>query len=169
LREAALLGYPRDMSLPSAKKLDTAWLRFSPLFVLLLAADQLSKWWAVQNLSLHERVDLGFSLSYNTGIAFGFHLPQWLIFLLIFGILCGGTYLVLENKLWRDKWHLTGLAFLLAGALGNLIDRIRIGSVVDFIKIYFWPTFNLADAFIVIAMLIFAWIIIVREDALVSS
>lgn len=133
-----------------------------PLFVMFLAADQLSKWWALSNLRLGESVDFGFALTQNYGIAFGIKLPQLAIFALTFGILALGAYLVVEEKLWQDHLHLTGLALLLAGAIGNLIDRVRLGYVVDFIKVYWWPTFNLADAFIVAAVILFGFIFIVR-------
>lgn len=83
-----------------------------------------------------------------------------------FGILAMGTYLVIEEKLWQDKWHLTSLAMILAGAIGNLIDRMRFGYVIDFIKVYWWPNFNLADVWIVVGVIVFGWIVLVREDGL---
>jgi signal peptidase II len=76
-----------------------------------------------------------------------------------FGILQGGRWLFIATALiviyiifkfyrtFRDK---TGLMFLLAGAVGNLLDRVLFGYVRDFISIWIWPTFNLADAFSVI-------------------
>ena len=53
---------------------------------------------------------------------------------------------------------------LLAGALGNLFDRIRFGYVIDFIKVYWWPTFNIADVCIVLAVLVFAWDALFRGE-----
>lgn len=152
------------MNTPSSLQLDRLWMFFMPLFVLFFALDQLSKWWAVQELELGESVDFGFALSENYGMAFGIDLPQPLIFILIALVLGVGIYLVVQEKLWRDHWHLTGLALLSAGALGNLVDRIRLGYVVDFIKVYWWPTFNLADVFIVAAIVLFTWIFVVRES-----
>lgn len=146
-----------------AKSFDKQWLFFAPLLVVLLGADQASKAWANSQLELAKTVDFGFALSYNDGIIWGIDLPMWLIFLLTIFILGFGTYLVYENKLWQDKWHLTGLALLLAGAIGNLIDRVRFGYVIDFIKIYWWPTFNLADSFIVCSLLLFTWEFLIRE------
>lgn len=151
------------MNKPSSKFFDKQWLFFGPLFAVLLGADQASKAWANTQLELEEVIDFGFDLHYNDGIIWGIDLPMWVIFILTVAILGLGFYLVVENKLWRDKWHLTGLALILAGAIGNLIDRVRFGYVIDFIKIYWWPTFNLADAFIVCALLLFAWEFLVRE------
>lgn len=151
--------------LTNAKKLDKLWTFFSPLLVVLIALDQLSKWWALKTLDIGDSRDFGFELAYNDGIAFGIDLPIWAIWTITIGILVLGTWLVIENKLWRDKWHLVGLALILAGAVGNLIDRVRFGYVVDFIKIYWWPNFNLADAFIVLAVILFAYEFLIRENA----
>ena len=154
------------MVLTSFKKMDKLWKFFAPFFVILVAADQLSKGWALANLNLYERADFGFSLSYNDGVVFGLDMPQWGIYLLTATVFGLGAYLIYENKLWRDHWHLTGLALLLGGAVGNLIDRVRCGYVVDFIKVYWWPTFNLADAFIVAAVILFAWGVLLRGEGI---
>jgi signal peptidase II len=89
-----------------------------------------------------------------------------------FGILQGGRWLFIATALiviyiifkfyrtFRDK---TGLMFLLAGAVGNLLDRVLFGYVRDFISIWIWPTFNLADAFSVIGVALLAWQMIKEE------
>ncbi len=149
-------------TLPSS--LDQFWIHFAPLGLALLAADQISKAWAQSALgNLQDAPRLGFELALNRGIAFGLPIPSLLSMGLTIFILGFGAYLVVKNQLWRDAWHRTGLALLLAGALGNLIDRLRFGYVVDFIKVYFWPNFNLADVFIVLAVVLFSWEFIVRE------
>ncbi|MDR1114324.1 MAG: signal peptidase II, partial [Candidatus Margulisbacteria bacterium] len=53
-----------------------------------------------------------------------------------------------QKERCRSRWQYNGLIFIFAGALGNLIDRIFYGYVVDFINLPRWPTFNLADVFI---------------------
>lgn len=143
------------MKTSSAVKLDNLWKIFAPIFIVLLSLDQLSKEWAESSLRLGERVDFGFSLSHNDGIVFGLDLPMPAIYIIIAGILGLGTFLVIKNKLWINSWYLAGFALILAGAIGNLIDRIRFGYVVDFIQIYWWPTFNLADTWIVCAVIFF--------------
>ena len=152
------------MPLLAARQIDRMWKFFAPILVVALGADQVSKEWAISHLSLYKSTDFGLALTHNDGIVFGFDLPLAVIYLLTVAILSFGTYLVIQNKLWRDHWHLAGLALLLAGALGNLIDRLRFGYVIDFIKVYWWPTFNLADVWIVLAVLVFAWDALFRGE-----
>lgn len=153
------------MSHASKTQLIKSWLFFAPLFVVLLISDQVTKWWASTQLLSNDAGKIGFQLSHNPGIAFGIDLPIWLILLMSAVTLGLGAYLVYEEKLWRDKWHLSALALLLAGAIGNIIDRVRFGYVIDFIKVYWWPNFNLADAWIVIAVALFFYEFMVREDS----
>jgi signal peptidase II len=152
------------MNNTSKQQLDRIWLYFAPLTGGLIVADQITKILAYNNLEKGELVDFGWQLVYNDGIVFGIDLPIWFIFTLTLSILALGTYLVIQEKLWQDKWHLTGLALILSGAIGNLIDRVRLGYVIDFIKVYWWPNFNLADVFIVCGVLLFAWEFLIRED-----
>lgn len=154
------------MKIARSPELDRIWKFFGPLFLILLSADQISKWWAVSNLTGGENQDFGFVLSYNKGVVFGLGMdsPAWMIWVLTIAVLGLGVWLVVENKLWRDHWHLTGLALLLAGGIGNSIDRFRLGQVVDFIKVYWWPIFNLSDVFIVSGVILFAWEFLIREN-----
>jgi lipoprotein signal peptidase len=55
----------------------------------------------------------------------------------------------------RECW--LGLSFIIAGALGNVVDRILYGGVIDFIDLGFWPTFNLADVFVVLGVGLVVW------------
>lgn len=153
------------MKKPQFKILDKAWLFFAPLFGVLLAADQITKEWANTNLRTNDLTSFGFSLSYNDGVVFGLDLPIWAIYALTLLVMALAINLIYTNKLWRDKWHLTGLALLFSGAIGNVIDRVRFGYVIDFIKVYWWPNFNLADVFIVLAVVIFAWEFLIRENS----
>ena len=91
----------------------------------------------------------------NTGAAFG--MMQNGNFALIFVMLAVIAYMVFS---WKDltshgklvKW---GAVFILAGALGNLYDRITLGFVVDFLDFRVWPVFNVADSFITIGACLF--------------
>lgn len=154
------------MERKEAARLDRVWMFFAPLFVGLLTLDQVTKWWAVEHVEPNRAVDFGFSLIYNEGILFNVQPPLWGIYAMTFGILALGVYLVMKNKLWQYRPHLVGFALILAGALGNLIDRLHYGHVVDFIKVYWWPNFNLADSFIVVAVVMLAWDVLFHEDAL---
>lgn len=133
-----------------------AWVRAGLLAAAVVAADQVSKKLVESDIRLgHGRDGVGFVDFVhvrNDGVAFG----------LLSG---GGTALVVALTLaaliavliWfaRDParplaWVPTGL--LVGGALGNLIDRVRQGSVTDFLKVPHWPAFNLADAAITVGV-----------------
>ena len=147
----------------SAKwKLVLSWLL--PIIVL----DQLTKIIVDRTMPLHHSipiVDGFFSLTYvrNTGAAFGifagshegFRLP----FLIGVSILAIGFILVMLKRLRNDATGLvTALTFILGGAIGNLIDRVLHGEVIDFLDVYYsnyhWPAFNLADSFITVGVTI---------------
>lgn len=147
------------------RELDRLWMFFMPLFALLLGVDQITKIWAVNNVSTQNEAKFGFELSYNEGIAFGINMPGNMVMILTVVILIMFAYLVYKHKIWRNKMHLTGAAILMAGAMGNTIDRLRLGHVVDFIKVYWWPTFNVADMLIVIGVALFTWEFLIKEDA----
>jgi signal peptidase II len=144
-------------------KLKSAWIRFIGLFTVFIGLDQASKAWALAALEGQPFVDFGFQLTHNDGIAFGLDLPHLLIHVMTVLVLGLGAWLVRSEKLWREAWHLYGVTLIAAGAIGNMIDRLLYGWVVDFIKIYFWPIFNLADVFIVVGVGILFWMLVVRD------
>jgi signal peptidase II len=57
------------------------------------------------------------------------------------------------------------LGFILAGTIGNLIDRLRFGYVIDFLDFRIWPVFNIADSAITIGAIVLGWCIIFKKDA----
>lgn len=133
----------------------TAWLL---LALAVLLADQLTKILAVRALALGERVPVfaGFfdlTLLYNRGAAFSFLASAggWQRWFFI-GIGVAAIAFIL-HLLWRhgsQRLFACGLALILGGAIGNVLDRIWRGQVVDFILVYYqsfhWPAFNLADS-----------------------
>lgn len=127
------------------------------LFVgAIVAADQLSKLWVVGNIPLHTQLDAIpglFSLTYvqNTGAAFSsFQGMRWL-FALIFVLFTAAVIWEFSKKRMPftmfDRWC---IAAIFGGGLGNMIDRVRLGFVVDMIELDFmtFPVFNVADCFI---------------------
>src|ERR1700753_3065716 len=136
------------------------WL---PLTVVMIALDQLTKWWIVNHFHLYERYTvlpvLDITLAYNKGAAFSFledasGWQRWLFTGLAFaaGIAIIGW---IESLNGRIQWLLCcALSLILAGALGNVIDRLRIGHVVDFILVHWnnslFPAFNVADSAITV-------------------
>ena len=129
----------------------------SPLLlvaVLIFILDQFTKWLIVQKLKISDYIpviDGFFNIHHvrNRGAAFGILQGQKMLLIVVtiaaLGLI-GYYYFHYRQNLWMR----IGLGFLLGGALGNLIDRIRIGEVVDFLQFgllpkYAWPTFNVAD------------------------
>ncbi len=93
----------------------------------------------------------------NPGVAFGlfsgYSLPVALVTTTIVVMLLWST---LKEKS-PDRWLTTGLGLILGGAVGNLIDRARIGGVIDFLDFRIWPVFNVADSCITIGAVLIAW------------
>jgi len=137
--------------------------RWLPLSAAVIAADQLSKAWIVHHFTLFERVRLlpvlDVILTYNTGAAFSFlsdaaGWQRW-----VFAALAVGISVLLIG--WMRRLHAgtqgllaCGLALIIGGALGNMIDRVLQGRVVDFILAHWgthlFPAFNVADSAITI-------------------
>jgi signal peptidase II len=135
--------------------------------VLLGAADQATKVWAVINLPLHEPrvlVHGVFDLVHvrNTGVAFSLLSnldPRWVHpFLILATVLAMGAVLAYIAYLPSRGTAPVGLGLILGGAVGNLIDRARLGYVVDFLDLYWrnhhWPTFNVADVGITVGVVL---------------
>ena len=133
-----------------------AFFYYSLLAVFIAAADQLSKFFVVRDIPLHTAVPVlpGIvSLTYvqNDGAAFSsFRGMQWL-FLLIFLIFTAAIfYEYFKKPMPFSGWERILIAAIYGGGLGNLIDRVRLGYVVDMIQTDFmnFPVFNVADCFI---------------------
>ncbi|WP_040856171.1 signal peptidase II [Thiorhodovibrio frisius] len=137
------------------------WLWLS---VTVIALDQLSKWLAERLLPLHEPVALmpmlNLTLMHNEGAAFSLLADaggwqRWLFagFALLVTI---GLIIWLLRLDARERLTAAALTLLIGGAIGNLIDRVRTGRVVDFIDVYYgdwhWPAFNLADSAITLGV-----------------
>jgi len=133
-----------------------AW--FSAIAASILFLDQLTKYLVVQRFRLHESVRVipgFFDLTYvrNPGAAFGFLAGAsgaWRsIFFITVSIVALAVILALVRQA-RGRLPLIALSLIGGGAVGNLIDRVRFGEVVDFIDWYYrsfhWPTFNIADS-----------------------
>ena len=131
--------------------------------------DQSSKAWAVRRLRLQDMVVirglLDFTYAENPGIAFGQLQEGGAFGRWFFVVLAGAAALAVLFYFFRtprnDDRVLGACALLLAGILGNLTDRVRLGFVIDFILVhagqYHWPTFNVADASITCGALLLAY------------
>ena len=145
------------------------------LAALIVLLDQATKWVVTRQLGPHAsehrfevagRV-IAFDYVRNNGAAFGLLRGQTFVLT----VMACAVVIVLIASYQRARnpsWQLVvGLGLLLGGAIGNLIDRIRLNYVVDFIAFSIWPKFNIADSAITIGVLLIAWHALVH-DHLVS-
>ena len=135
------------------------------LIVVIVALDQWSKWAIKTSFNLYQSKPviqdlLHFTYVTNDGMAFGLSFPGGRHVLLIMTILLTGFII---GFLWKEKnGHPLikyGLALILSGAIGNLIDRLLYGKVVDFLDLmigdFHWYIFNIADSSVTIGMILF--------------
>ena len=121
---------------------------------LVVLLDQISKLIAVKSLS-EGPVEIikgifYLTLTYNTGAAFGIFKDQTILFIIISSIAVIGILVYIyfdKSTVYIGK---LGFSFILGGAFGNLIDRLRFGYVIDFFDFKVWPVFNIADSAITI-------------------
>jgi signal peptidase II len=132
----------------------------------IVALDQATKWWVARTLDLHEFRPIveGFlSLSHveNRGAAFGIlsdaDLPHQSVLFSAISVLALLAIAAYAIRLPKDaRLPRVALALVLGGAIGNLIDRVRLGHVVDFVHAYWgrhqWPDFNMADSAITVGV-----------------
>ena len=142
------------------------WKLVSGWLVAIVALDQLTKIIVDRSMPLHQSIaiiDGLFNLTYvrNAGAAFGLFAGSAEIFrrpfLILVSILASVFIIVMMKRLAEKETGLvTGLSFILGGAMGNLIDRVIYGDVIDFLDVYWrnyhWPAFNIADSFITIGV-----------------
>lgn len=132
---------------------------FSTAFIVLVL-DQLAKFLIRKNFQLNESIPiieniLHFTYTTNTGSAFGLF-RNFNIFFIIFSIIVIiAIFYVIAKIKENEKVIQFALGLLLAGTVGNLIDRISIGAVTDFIDFRIWPIFNIADSAVTVSVIIF--------------
>lgn len=141
---------------------DSAMHRFvacCSVAILVVVADQATKWAIIEWLPLYDNVPINSFLNLvhlrNTGAAFSFLADQGGWQRWFFVLLASGVSGVIAVWLWRIRQEgplmlLAGLSLVLGGAIGNLIDRALLGYVTDFIQVWFgswpFPAFNIADS-----------------------
>jgi signal peptidase II len=154
-------------------------LSYVIISVIVLAADQLTKVWATASLKpviFIEVIPGFFRLSYatNRGVAFSLLADSQFDLRWALAAISLAAALFVVSYFRRSPANLTrlnvALALLLAGIVGNLIDRVRLGEVVDFIELhwrdlYSWPTFNLADSAICVGAVLLALEMLREERA----
>ena len=139
----------------------------SLLIIFMVVLDQISKVLISSYLSLGESINLipflNFTLIHNTGIAFSFFdngglISRWLLVMAVSGIL---AYLLFQmyKKTPKHQLELISLVFIISGGLGNLVDRVFLGYVVDFIHVFYqdysFYVFNMADSYITVGIILY--------------
>ncbi|BBO21564.1 MAG: lipoprotein signal peptidase [Rhodocyclaceae bacterium] len=142
-----------------------SWLGLSGLIIVL---DQLTKFWVVSALSLGQSIELTGFLNlvfvYNPGAAFSFlsdagGWQRWFFVALALAVSAWLTFLIRQHA--AERLLPLAATLILGGALGNVIDRIRFGAVVDFVDVHaagwHWPAFNVADSAISVGVALLLW------------
>ena len=148
------------------------YIRFVAISGIVILLDQISKALVLRYMPLHDAIQIVpgfFNLSHvrNPGGAFGFMAQQGSMLRHV--IFLGAAFFALGMILYfyhqtpsNRPWFGVGLAMIFGGAVGNLIDRLRFGEVVDFLDVYLgftnlphWPTFNIADCGVTVGVIIF--------------
>ena len=144
------------------------FLRYLAIAVIVLLLDQLSKWSALSNLQIGVAEPVlpffNWLLVFNPGAAFSFLAQssgwqRWFFTVIGIGAAIYIIWLLYKNQ--TDKLLCFALSLILGGAIGNVMDRIMYGAVVDFIDLHYgnwhWPAFNIADSAICIGAALIIW------------
>ncbi len=144
---------------------------------LVVSADQITKALVLKHLPVHRSFPViagFFDITHiqNPGGAFGFMANmsatvRAFVFLLISSLAVGLVFYLYIKTPRSHSFLATGFALIFGGAIGNLIDRIRFGSVVDFLDVYIgkhhWPAFNIADSAITVGVFIFLFHLLFKK------
>jgi signal peptidase II len=132
------------------------WVALLVVAGTAVLADQLTKSIVVSRLSLGDAIaSIGpFSIHHvqNTGIAFGLFADSTTAVIVLTGAAVAGMVLFFARTARRHPLLPVALGLVIGGSVSNLIDRVRLGHVTDFLDFLYWPAFNLADTFIVVGV-----------------
>jgi signal peptidase II len=132
------------------------WVALGVVSMAAVVADQLTKWMVSSALGLGEAVAVmgPFSIHHvrNTGIAFGLFSSATTAVIVVTLAAVGGMLVFFARAGQRHTLVPIALGLVLGGSVSNLLDRIRLGHVTDFLDFDYWPAFNLADTFIVVGV-----------------
>lgn len=141
------------------------------LIAILVGVDQLVKFWTVSTLDLHETMSfipnvLSFFYLQNDGAAWGMLSGQMWLFYIITVVVVIALVVMLHQEGKQSKFLATGLAFMIAGALGNFIDRLHLNYVIDMFQLEFmnFPIFNVADVCLTIGVIIMLLYVLLAND-----
>jgi signal peptidase II len=145
------------------------WAGLGAVVLAAIAADQLTKLIVSSQLELDDAVHVvgPFSIHHvqNSGIAFGLFASATAIVTALTALAVGWMLLFFARSGARHPVLPVALGLLIGGSTSNLIDRIRLGHVTDFLDLRYWPAFNLADSFIVIGVAILFVALLLSEHS----
>jgi signal peptidase II len=145
------------------------WFALAAVAIAAVAADQLTKHIVSSRLSLNDEVHVIGPLSIhhvqNSGIAFGLFASATAVVILLTGIAIGWMLLFFARSGARHPVLPVALGLVIGGSVSNLVDRVRLGHVTDFLDLRFWPAFNLADSFIVVGVAVLLGVLVVADRA----
>jgi len=152
------------------RPLGAGWTQWSSLFAVALAAigaDQLTKGIVTSRLGLYDEVHVAGPLSIhhvqNSGIAFGLFASATAVVILLTAAAVAWMLYFFARSGSRHPVLPIALGLVIGGSVSNLVDRVRLGHVTDFLDFKFWPAFNLADTFIVVGVAILLLTLVATE------
>ena len=151
------------------------WLGLGLVAVAAASADQLTKSLVAARLALGDAVEIvgPFTIHHvrNTGIAFGLFAQATSIVIVLTAFAIGALMLFFAHSGRRHPLLPAAVGLVLGGSASNLIDRLRLGHVTDFLDLDYWPAFNLADTFIVVGvgLLFLSFVAADRTSAVVGT
>jgi signal peptidase II len=134
------------------------WVALAAIAFAAIAADQLTKYIVTSQLQLDEGLHVigPFWIHHvqNSGIAFGLFASATAAVILLTAVAVSAMLIFFARSGARHPILPVALGLVIGGSLSNLLDRVRLGYVTDFLDLRYWPAFNLADSFIVIGVLV---------------
>ena len=156
---------------------ENKYIRLALIAATIIGLDQITKALILFHVPLHKTMPVIpglFNITHiqNPGGAFGFMANQGpglrsVLFLFVSAIAIGVILYFYKTTPGKEKWLTSALSLIFGGAIGNFIDRIRFGQVVDFLDFYVhdlhWPAFNVADSAITVGITIFIFQILFKS------
>ncbi|MDJ0830216.1 MAG: signal peptidase II [Desulfobacterales bacterium] len=153
------------------------YIKLTIIAIAVVCLDQISKAIILKTLPLYQSVEVipgFFNLTHihNPGGAFGFLADQTstlrhFVFLIVSLLAIGLIFYFYKKTPQSHPWLASGFALIFGGAIGNIIDRLRLGEVVDFLDFYIgrwhWPAFNVADSAVTIGIFIFIYHMVLKK------
>ncbi|NJP36432.1 signal peptidase II [Alkalicoccus luteus] len=139
---------------------------------VIIGADQLTKWLVIDRMEIGQSIEIIEGFLYltshrNAGAAFGILQGQMWLFYIATVVVVGVIIYMIQAKLDGSRWYGIALGLILGGAIGNFIDRVYAGAVVDFIDVYIFtynfPIFNVADSALVTGVIMVILHVFIEE------